>query len=86
MARKVPIRTCVVCHEKAGKRDLIRVVRTEQGIMIDTTGKHNGRGAYLCERTSCWERAITTDVLNKALRTMLTVEDREHLRQNQPSS
>ena len=86
MARKVPIRTCVVCREKAGKRELFRIVRTEQGIMIDPTGKQNGRGAYLCERKSCWERAVTTDVLNKALRTMLTTEDRERLRQNQPSS
>jgi predicted RNA-binding protein YlxR (DUF448 family) len=86
MAKKVPIRTCVVCREKAGKRELIRVVRAEHGIMIDPTGKHNGRGAYLCERESCWERAVTTDVLNKALRTMLTAEDRKRLRQNQPSS
>jgi predicted RNA-binding protein YlxR (DUF448 family) len=86
MAKRVPIRTCVVCREKAGKRELIRVVRTEEGVMIDPSGKLHGRGAYLCERQSCWERAVTTDVLNKALRTMLTAEDRERLRQNQPSS
>jgi predicted RNA-binding protein YlxR (DUF448 family) len=85
MAKKVPIRTCVVCREKAGKRELLRVVRTEAGVMVDPTGKVNGRGAYLCERESCWERAVTSDVLNKALRTMLTAEDRERLRQNQPS-
>jgi len=80
MPKRVPIRTCVVCHEKAGKRDLIRVVRSEQGVVVDPGGKLNGRGAYLCERESCWERAVTTDVLNKALRTMLTTEDRERLR------
>ncbi len=86
MAKKVPIRTCVVCRDKAGKRALIRIVRTEHGVVVDPTGKLNGRGAYLCERASCWERAVTTNVLNKALRTMLTAEDRERLRQNQPSS
>ncbi len=86
MAKKAPIRTCVVCREKAGKRELLRVVRTETGVMVDPSGKLNGRGAYLCERASCWERAVTSDVLNKALRTMLTAEDRERLRQNQPSS
>jgi predicted RNA-binding protein YlxR (DUF448 family) len=86
MAKRVPIRTCVVCREKAGKRQLIRVVRTDAGVMIDPSGKLHGRGAYLCERQGCWERAVTTDVLNKALRTMLTADDRERLRQNQPSS
>jgi hypothetical protein len=86
MAKKVPIRTCVVCREKAGKRELFRIVRTERGVMVDPTGKLHGRGAYLCERPGCWERARTTDVLNKALRTMLTAEDRERLRRNQPSS
>jgi hypothetical protein len=77
--QKVPIRTCVVCREKAGKRTLVRIVRTEHGIMVDPGGKMNGRGAYLCERPECWERAMNTDVLAKALKTMLTSEDRERL-------
>jgi hypothetical protein len=77
--KKLPIRTCVVCREKAGKRALVRIVRTEHGIMVDPGGKMNGRGAYLCERPECWERAMNTDVLAKALKTMLTSEDRERL-------
>ncbi|MCC6615973.1 MAG: YlxR family protein [Anaerolineae bacterium] len=79
--KHVPVRTCVVCHEKAGKRTLTRIVRTESGIVIDPSGKMNGRGAYLCERPECWERAMTTDILAKALKTSLTPEDRESLRQ-----
>ena len=86
MGKKVPIRTCVVCREKASKRALVRVVRTDSGVQLDPSGKLDGRGAYLCERESCWERAVTTDVLNKALRTMLTAEERDRLRQNRPSS
>jgi len=78
--RHVPIRTCVVCREKAGKRTFVRVVRTEQGLQIDPSGKMNGRGAYLCEREGCWEAAVKTDVLAKALRASLTEEDRERLR------
>jgi uncharacterized protein len=78
--KKLPIRTCVVCREKAGKRALVRIVRTEHGIMVDPGGKMNGRGAYLCERPECWERAMNTDVLAKALKTTLTSEDRERLR------
>ncbi len=77
--KKIPIRTCVVCREKAGKRALVRIVRTEHGIMVDPGGKMNGRGAYLCERPECWERAMNTDVLAKALKTTLTSEDRERL-------
>ena len=80
--KHVPIRTCVVCREKAGKRTLVRVVRTDSGVQVDTSGKMNGRGAYLCEQESCWERAVTTDVLSKALRMPLTDDDRDRLRQH----
>jgi predicted RNA-binding protein YlxR (DUF448 family) len=80
-ARKhVPVRMCVVCRDKAGKRTLTRVVRTEQGLQVDPGGKLNGRGAYLCDRESCWETAVKTDLLAKALRMPLTDEDRERLR------
>ena len=76
--KHVPIRTCVVCRDKAGKRHLMRVVRTPEGVFVDPTGKMNGRGAYLCE--NCWERAVSSDVLAKALRAPLTEADRERLR------
>jgi predicted RNA-binding protein YlxR (DUF448 family) len=79
-----PIRTCVVCREKSGKRSFTRIVRTEHGVVPDPTGKMNGRGAYLCNQVSCWERAIKSDVLNQALRTQLTDEDRHRLHEAQP--
>lgn len=82
--RHVPERTCVVCREKAGKRTLTRVVRTDGGVQIDPTGKLNGRGAYLCERETCWERATMGDALGKALRVTLTAEDRERLKMAKP--
>ena len=82
--KHVPMRTCVVCREKAGKRQLLRVVRTPDGVQVDPSGKLNGRGAYLCEREACWQRAIMSDVLAKALRVTLTAEDRERLKQAQP--
>jgi predicted RNA-binding protein YlxR (DUF448 family) len=82
--KHIPVRTCVVCREKDNKRTLTRVVRTEQGVQIDSSGKMNGRGAYLCDRESCWERAVATDVLSRALRTTLTAEDRERLKQAKP--
>jgi predicted RNA-binding protein YlxR (DUF448 family) len=82
--KHTPLRTCVVCREKDAKRTLFRVVKTEEGMTVDLTGKLNGRGAYLCERGACWERAVIGDVLAKALRTTLTETDRERLRQAKP--
>jgi len=78
--KHIPQRTCVVCRETSAKRALIRLVRTgDEGIQIDPTGKRNGRGAYLCSQQSCWQRAIESDVLAKALRTELTDSDRQRL-------
>lgn len=82
--KHVPTRTCVVCRDKAGKRELVRLVRTENGVIVDPSGKLDGRGAYLCEQASCWQRALTTDVLDKALRVTLTTEDRERLKMAKP--
>ena len=84
--KHVPVRTCVVCRQKAGKRGLTRLVRTDTGVLVDPTGKLNGRGAYLCEQMACWERALNSDVLTKALRTPLSSEDRDRLRQVLPRS
>ena len=47
--RKVPLRKCVGCGEMKPKKELMRVLRTEENeFVLDTTGKKNGRGAYLC--------------------------------------
>jgi predicted RNA-binding protein YlxR (DUF448 family) len=83
--KHIPQRTCVVCRTKDGKRQLTRVVRTETGLQVDSTGKRNGRGAYLCENPTCWERAIASDILAKALRTSLNGEDRMRLQQAAPT-
>jgi hypothetical protein len=81
MNKKPVIRMCVVCREKDSKRQLTRLVRTAEGILLDPTGKVNGRGAYLCDQAQCWQRAADSEVLAKALRTTLTAVDRERLRQ-----
>ena len=75
--KHVPQRTCVVCRKVAGKRSLIRLVRTTEGIVVDRTGKAAGRGAYLCDDPACWQQASENNMLNQALRTALTQEDRE---------
>ena len=78
--KHVPQRMCVVCREKAGKRTLTRVVRLSDGtVVVDPTGKQNGRGAYLCDKSSCWERAASGDVLGQALRATLSSDTRAYL-------
>lgn len=52
--KKVPMRKCISCGEMIGKKGAVRVVRTPSGeIVLDKTGKMNGRGAYLCKDLNC---------------------------------
>ena len=80
-AKRHPQRTCVVCREKKDKRALTRLVLTDTGLQIDESGKMRGRGAYLCDNPDCWERAVSSSVLAKALRAELSNDDRINLRQ-----
>ena len=66
------------CREVLPKRSLIRIVRSPQGVQIDRTGKMAGRGAYLHDRKSCWERGLKGP-LSHALKTTLTEEERDML-------
>jgi uncharacterized protein len=76
--RHVPQRTCVGCRAVLPKRSLIRIVRRPGGVEIDPTGKLAGRGAYLHDQRSCWERGLRGSLAH-ALKTTLTPEDRERL-------
>lgn len=86
MARKggtrqkhIPQRTCIACRQIAGKRTLLRLVRTDAGVMVDPGGKLPGRGAYLHPDRNCWEIALRSRRLEQALRTSLSPEDRRSL-------
>ena len=66
--RKIPMRTCVVTKEKLPKGELIRIVRTPSGeVVIDETGKANGRGAYLKKDKEVFLKAKKNKTLNKML-------------------
>ena len=57
MAKKIPLRHCIGCGEMKGKKEMLRVLRTEEeGIILDATGKKNGRGAYICPNIECMKR------------------------------
>lgn len=67
--KHVPQRMCVICRETNAKRTLTRIVRTsETHYEVDPTGRINGRGAYICDNPSCWEKAANTAALSRALR------------------
>ena len=70
--RKIPQRQCVGCGESKDKKSLIRVIRTaENEILLDETGKKNGRGAYICKAAECLSRAVKNKGLERSLKTQI---------------
>ena len=66
--KKIPMRSCIVTREKLPKQDLIRVVRTPEGkVIVDITGKANGRGAYLKKDKEVFIKAKNKKILDKVL-------------------
>lgn len=78
--RKIPMRTCVITKEKCEKRDLLRIVRTpENEIVIDPTGKQNGRGAYIKKTEEVALKAKKSNALSRHLETEISDEFYEEL-------
>lgn len=78
--KKVSLRTCVVSHEKCEKKDLLRVVRTPLGeVVYDSTGKLNGKGAYLKKSLEVINKAKKTKILEKALGVSISDEVYDNL-------
>lgn len=68
--RKLPLRKCIVCGERKDKRDLMRIVKNkEEEVFVDSTGKANGRGAYICKNIECLNNAKKNNKLSRALKT-----------------
>ena len=73
--KKVPMRQCVGCREMKAKRELIRGIKTSDNqVLVDATGKKNGRGAYLCPRRECLEKAVKNKGLERSLKTAVPKE------------
>ncbi len=78
--RKIPMRTCVVSKEKLPKQELVRVVRTPEGkVIIDDTGKANGRGAYVKKNIEIIRKARQTKILERTLEVNIGDEIYEEL-------
>lgn len=79
--RKIPMRSCVVSHEKLPKNELIRVVNNiDKGVIVDLSGHINGRGAYIKRDINVLEQAIKSKALERHLETKIDDSIYEELR------
>ncbi len=79
--KKIPQRTCLGCRAVKPKKELVRIVRTPDGeVVVDSTGKKAGRGAYTCPSQECLEKAFKGSLLAQALEFDLTTQIKEDLR------
>ena len=78
--RKIPQRKCIVCGSLKDKEDLLRIVKNKkEGILIDESGKLNGRGAYVCKDESCIKGLKKSNKLNQAFKMKIDDEIYEEL-------
>lgn len=71
-AKKIPMRQCTGCNERKEKKELIRIIHTpEDEIVVDFTGKKNGRGAYICNSVKCLQTAQKRKALERSLKTTI---------------
>ena len=78
--KKVPLRQCMGCQEMKSKKELIRVIKTaEDEIMLDATGRKNGRGAYLCPSMECLKKAVKGKGLERSFKMAIPKEVYETL-------
>lgn len=69
MNKKIPLRQCVGCNEMKSKKEMLRVLKTVEGeVILDNTGKQNGRGAYVCKNAECLKKAIRHKGIERSLK------------------
>ena len=80
MQKKIPMRQCLGCREMKPKKELIRVVRSPEGVIsLDFKGKAPGRGAYLCPSEACLKKAVKSKALERAFSARIPEEVYERL-------
>lgn len=79
--KKVPLRKCTGCQEMKNKKEMMRILKTSEGeIILDTTGRKNGRGAYVCCSIECFEKAVKNKGLERSLKEKVPQETYENLK------
>ena len=78
---KTPLRLCTGCREMKSKKEMIRVLKTpENEIVLDATGRKNGRGAYVCLSQECLEKAVKSRGIERSLKMAVPAEVYEDLK------
>lgn len=78
--KKIPLRQCIGCGEMKSKKEMIRVIKTAEGeILLDATGRKNGRGAYLCPSMECFKKAVKGRGLERSFKMVIPREVYETL-------
>ena len=73
--KKVPLRQCIGCGEMKSTKEMIRVVKTaDEEILLDATGRKNGRGAYLCPSMECMKKAVKSKGLERSFKMAIPKE------------
>ena len=80
MAKKIPLRQCLGCREMIPKSELIRIVRSSDGdFTVDATGKQSGRGAYICRKSECLKKAVSSKALERSFKVSIPADVYEQL-------
>lgn len=78
--KKIPLRQCIGCGEMKNKKEMIRVLKTSEGeIILDETGRKNGRGAYICASAECFRKAVKNKGLERSFKMAIPKEVYEAL-------
>lgn len=81
--KKIPMRKCLGCEESKPKKELLRIVRSPEGVVsVDLKGKSSGRGCYICPSLSCYEKVVKNKLLEKALEIEIGEEVLNFLKEN----
>ena len=73
--KKIPLSQCIGCGEMKNKREMIRILKTAEGeIVLDATGRKNGRGAYLCPSMDCFLKAKKSRGLDRSFKMAVPAE------------
>ena len=79
--KKKPARTCMACNEQKEKNELLRIVKSKDGIIdVDLTGKKSGRGVYICKSKACLDKIIKSKRLERVFEQEINSEIYESLR------
>lgn len=79
--KKIPLRKCIGCQEMKEKKQLIRILKTpEDQMVIDVTGKMNGRGAYLCKSRTCFDLAVKNKGIERSFKSKVPEETYDSLK------